>query len=171
MRVGILIAGVILLIVGLIGAGYGMMTSSYGQSVYSENCVLGPFNPSACNELAAAISVYQTIAAVCGAIAFVGIILLILGIVSQAPGAMPPPYPPYGYPPQAGYGPPAPTYPAQGLWPPAPGPVGPVPQGFPPPSASPTPTAPPPEMMACASCRRLIAVGTKFCVHCGAPQG
>ena len=95
MRLGILIAGVVIVVVGLGVAVDSFSTVASSQDTYNRYCtgLSGYFNPQACSSLSASIGFYQIVSDLSFVFIVVGFVLLILGATLSEER---PPAPSYG---------------------------------------------------------------------------
>ena len=146
MRTGVLVLGIVLLVLGLAAGGIGVSVSSSDVATYNSNCT-GFFPPSNCPSIAAEASTFSAIALVGGILFIVGLIVTIIGAILKPEQPAPPQvvvqpvYPPA----------PQPTYPPQM-------------QAYAPPqpqaAAQPAPRA---KEMFCPVCGTHFPAGTQFC--------
>ena len=115
MKVGVLVVGVILLILGIAGAAYGSYNLSQMSGVHQAYCtgLSRILVERECQDLERTMGLMQVITGVCGLFLILGFALLIIGLVSKTPtpGLFTPP-PQYGPPaqnPWAAQGQPCPT--------------------------------------------------------------
>ena len=91
MRLAVLIVGLVILLVGGIGALYGWVTVSGAETSYLFFCTTGVMPKSFCDNLNATMSAYRTVALVGSVIAVVGLVVLVIGAVMKGPPAAAPP--------------------------------------------------------------------------------
>lgn len=91
MKIAVLVVGLVVLLVGVLGALYGWITASTAETSYAVFCTGGnpePF-PGWCDNLLSLASTYRTVAYVMTAVFVVGLALTVGGAAMKAPPAAP----------------------------------------------------------------------------------
>jgi len=105
LKLVLLVVGIVVLIVGLLGALYGVVAGSTAQTEYNFFCPGGQMPPQFCSSLLSSISTYQALTVGMAIFAVVGLVITIAALAMKGPlfavaptfaPMYPPPMPPVG---------------------------------------------------------------------------